>query len=256
MHLSYIIILSIVEGITEFLPISSTAHLIITAHFLGLTQSNFMQFFEIFIQIGAIFSVFTIYFKELLTNKKLWILLTMSFIPTAILGLIGTKLLRPLVFGNLFVISMSLIIVGILFIIIENAINKKHIKLNKTIYKMSTSHALIIGTLQALAIIPGVSRSGAVILTMLLLRYKRKDAVKYSFLLGLPTISAAALHDAVKIKIWTLPYNLLTPTILGTLLSFVFAYIAVKWLINYIKTHDLKIFGWYRILVGLLIIFT
>ena len=265
MQLIHTIILAIVEGITEFLPVSSTAHLIITAKLLGLKQTTFMQFFEIFIQIGAIFAVFTIYLKELWQNKKLWILLIASFIPTGILGLLGSKLLKPLVFGNMTVIALALIIVGVLFIIVENMVEqgraqntskkqRAYLKLFKTLDNMTIQDAILIGALQAIAIIPGVSRSGAIILSMLLMHYKREDAVKYSFLLGLPTISAAALHDAWDIKVWTLPTNLLAPTIIATILSFIFAFLAVKWLINYVKNHDLKIFGWYRIVLGIAIL--
>ena len=254
MHLSllYTIILSIVEGITEFLPISSTAHLILTAHLLHIPQTEYMHFFEIFIQGGAIMAVFVIYIKKLWTNKKLWVLLGASFIPTGILGIIADKLLGNTLFESTYTILNALFWVGLLFIVIEILIHKHKIKLTKTIKDLNIKTAILIGVIQVLAVIPGVSRSGAIILGMLLLGYKRQDAVEYSFLLGLPTIGAAALYDAYKVKAWTMPHELLTPVVLGTFLSFIFALLAVKWLIKYIKTHDLKIFGYYRMILAIL----
>lgn len=254
MHLQllYTVILSIIEGITEFLPISSTAHLILTAHLLHIPQTEYMHFFEIFIQGGAIMAVFVIYLKKLWTNKKLWVLLVASFIPTGILGIIADKLLGNSLFKSTLVILNALFWVGLLFIIIETLINRNKIKLTKTIDDLDVKTAILIGVIQVLAVIPGVSRSGAIILGMLLLNYKRQDAVEYSFLLGLPTIGAAALYDAYKIKAWAMPHELLTPVILGTILSFIFALIAVKWLIKYIKSHDLKIFGYYRMILAVM----
>ncbi len=243
-------IMAFVEGITEFLPISSTAHLVITAKLLGLSQTRFVEFFEIFVQFGAILAILVIYTKKILSNKSLILKLIASFIPTAIIGLLLHKLFKDYLLGNLLVISIALIAVGALFILIER-FDKNNIK---TISELSLKQAVLIGVIQALAIIPGVSRSGAVILGMLFLGFNRKDSAEYSFLLGLPTLSAAAFYDAYKTQAWTLPASDLGVLFFATVVAFVFAILAVFWFIKYLKHNSLEPFGWYRIALGIVLL--
>ncbi len=243
-------IMAVVEGITEFLPISSTAHMVITARLVGLTQTHFVEFFEVFIQMGAIMAIIVLYIKKLLKNWNLIWLLAASFIPTAIIGLLAHGIFKDYLLNNLTVIAWALIIVGVVFIIVENFYGNN----KKQITKLSYKEAIFIGFIQALAIIPGVSRSGAVILGMLIMGFRRDQAAEYSFMLGLPTLSAAAFYDAYKIQAWNLPLADLKILLFASIVAFIFALFAVKWFLQYLKHNSLKGFGFYRIFVGLIIL--
>ena len=249
-----VLIVAIVEGITEFLPVSSTAHIILTLKLLGVKTSAFIEFFEFFIQGGAILVVLGLYYKKFMNDLKnggrLLKLLFASFVTTAIFGLLFKKILPSAALHSLSTIGVTLAIIGVGFIVIEALISHKKIQLSRTIEDLTLKHAILIGFVQSLAIVPGVSRSGAIILAMLLLGYKRIDAVEYSFMLGLPTILAAIAYKSLEINIFMLPANYILLAFLGAILSYIFAYLAVKWLLKYVKNHDLKIFGWYRILLA------
>ena len=255
MNIIQTIILGIVEGITEFLPISSTAHLIITSKILQLQQSQFLKLFEVFIQSGAILSVLFLYFKYLFKNKDVWIKLFISFIPTAIIGFIFIDLIKNDFFESMWILISAIFIVGLIFIFLENKIKKGRLNLKNKISDISYSHAFLIGAVQALAIIPGVSRAGAVIVVMLILGYKRDESAIYSFLLALPTIGAASLFDLYK-NIGTLSSSItnIQMLIIGFIVSFVSAYFSVKWLIEYLKTHSLFVFGIYRIALAIILV--
>jgi len=257
MHLIQIVIFSIVEGLTEFLPVSSTAHLIITAKLLNVSSTSFVKLFEVVIQSGAVLAVILLYLKMVWANKKIWLWLTLSFLPTAVIGLLLYKTIKGVFFGSFIGIAINLIWLGIGFIIVEKIIHKKKIYLIKTINNISCQEAILIGLGQSLAVFPGVSRAGAVILTMLLLKYKRKDAVIYSFLLSVPTILAASAYDLFKFsQKATLTTSQISPLLIGTVLSFILAIFAVKWLIRFIQKHSLAGFGYYRIILGLIILST
>ena len=249
------IVLGIVEGITEFLPISSTAHLIITSKILQLQQTQFLKLFEVFIQSGAILSVFFLYFKYLLKNKDVWLKLFISFIPTAIIGFIFIDLIKNVFFESMWILISAIFIVGLIFIILEYQIKKGRLNLKNNISDISYFHAFLIGLFQALAIIPGVSRAGAVIVVMLLLGYKRDESAIYSFLLALPTIGAASLFDLYK-NVGILSSNItnIQLLIIGFIVSFISAYFSVKWLIEYLKTHSLYVFGIYRIALAIILV--
>jgi undecaprenyl-diphosphatase len=247
-------LLGIVEGITEFLPISSTAHLILFSYLFNIPQTEFHKFLEIFIQTGAILAVVFNYFKFVLKNKHLIPKLIASFIPTAIISLIFYKLIKNVFFESQILIILTLILGGIIFIIFELLINKKIIQLQNNLDNLSFFQALLIGIFQSLAIIPGVSRAGAVILGMLLLKFKRDDSVIYSFLLAVPTIISAGIYDLYKVGIYTISFDFtnLIYLIIGFVTSFIFALLTIKWLINYLKNNNFAIFGYYRIVLGLL----
>ncbi|BCX15121.1 MAG: undecaprenyl-diphosphatase [Candidatus Parcubacteria bacterium] len=257
MELLKYFLLGIIEGITEFLPISSTAHLILVSNLLKIPQTEFHKFLEIFIQTGAILAVIFNYFKFILDNKHLIPKLLASFIPTAIISLIFYKLIKNVFFESQLLIILTLILGGLIFIIFELLINKKIIQLQYSLDNLTFIYALLIGIFQSLAIIPGVSRAGAVILGMLFLRFQRKDSVLYSFLLAVPTIISAGFYDLYKVGIENLVFNFNNIFYLSIafLTSFVFALLTINWLINYLNKNNFLIFGYYRLVFGLLFLF-
>jgi len=255
MNLLNTIILGFVEGITEFLPISSTAHLIIISKLLNISQTDFQKLFEVFIQSGAILSVVFLYFNQLKGNFKILKNLFFSFLPTALVGFFLYKVIKNVFFESLIFIGVSLILVGIFFIIIEILVNKEKIVLKKKIEEINIFDALIIGVAQSLAVIPGVSRAGVVILSMLILGYQRDQSAKYSFFLSIPTIFIASFYDLYKSKdIFLTNLNQLWTLLIGFFVSFIFALISVKWLIGFLKKNSLVIFGIYRLIIGIIIL--
>jgi undecaprenyl-diphosphatase len=247
MTLVHAVVLGIVEGLTEFLPISSTAHLIMTSRLLGLQQTEFLKFFEVFIQVGAIFAVVFLYFKEFF-NLKLIKQLLCSFIPTAIVGFLLYKIIKTVFFEANMLISFSLIIIGVAFIIVERMKLKEH----KSIAQMSLQTAVFIGLAQSLAVVPGVSRAGIIILVMMLLGFKRDESAQYSFMLALPTLAAAALLDVVKMRNMRLSLNEIEMVVVGTGVAFVVAYLSMRWFVGFLQKRKLTIFGIYRIIVGII----
>lgn len=244
------LILGIVEGLTEFLPISSTAHMILASRIMGINQTEFVKFFEVFIQIGAIFAVVFLYFKKFL-DVKLLKQLTLSFLPTAIVGFLLYRMIKTVFFDSAFLIAGSLVLVGILFILVE----RKNNKLTKSITSMSLLAAVLIGLAQSLAVIPGVSRAGIVMVIMMLMGYKRDESAQYSFMLALPTLAAAAFYDAYKMKSITLTGIEYQMIAIGLFTSFVVAYFSMKWFVSYLQKSKLTPFGVYRIALGIISLF-
>ncbi|MFH0864417.1 MAG: undecaprenyl-diphosphate phosphatase [Candidatus Gottesmanbacteria bacterium] len=250
-------ILGIVEGLTEYLPISSTFHLIWTAKLLRITQTDFQKTFEIIIQSGAIMAVLVLYLKTILRDFNLIKKLVVSFFPTAIIGLILYKVIKNVFFESFFVQIAIFALVGLLFIVLEKIWAKK--QFFRLANQISYPEALMIGLAQALAVFPGVSRAGAVILSLMFLGVKRDEAAKYSFLLAVPTLLSASALDLVKSRSILLQQANNIPLLLvGFMASFVSALIVVRWFINYLQNNKLSSFGWYRlivvtILIGLLI---
>lgn len=256
MTLFHTLILGIIEGLTEFLPISSTAHLIITSKFLNISQTNFLKLFEVFIQSGAILVVIFLYFKYLVKNQKLIKYIIFSFLPTALIGFIFHKIIKNIFFESFNLIIFSLFFIGILFILLEVFIKNKKILLKKKLDNINFFESFLIGFFQSLAIVPGVSRAGSVILTMMILGYKREEATLYSFLLAVPTILAAGFYDFYKERqIVFLNIDNLWILFFGFLVSFVFAYLSIKWFIDFVKKNSLLIFGIYRIILAVILFF-
>ena len=256
MSFIHVVILGLVEGITEFLPISSTAHLIITSRLLNIPQTEFQKFFEVFIQSGAILAVVFLYIQYIIKNPKVIKNIIISFIPTAVVGFLLHKVIKNYFFDSLRLIEVTMFSVGVLFIVFELLVKNKKINLKKSINQLSVRHAIAVGIVQSLAVVPGVSRAGAVMLGMRGMGYKREESATYSFLLAMPTIFAASAFDLYQSKqllfsnlsnIWFLVF--------GFLISFVFAYISIKWLINYLKKNTLSGFGIYRVLISLVLLF-
>jgi len=255
MTIFHTVILGVIEGITEFLPVSSTAHLIIASRFLNIQQTDFIKLFEVFIQSGAILAVLIIYGDFLLKNKKIYGKLLMSFLPTAIVGFLLYRFIKSIFFETDILIIGALIGVGLLFLLIEYFVNNKRLKLSKSIDRINLIEAMIIGLVQALAVVPGVSRAGAVILAMMLMGYRRGEAATYSFLLAVPTILAASVFDLYKSReVLLSSQSNLFLLVIGFIVSFLVAYVAVKWLIGYLKQNSLVVFGFYRILLAIILL--
>jgi undecaprenyl-diphosphatase len=249
------IILGVVEGLTEFLPISSTFHLIVTSRLLSLPSSDFVKLFEVVIQSGAIFALVFLYLKTLLQDKKLLMNVIYSFIPTGLIAFLLHHVIKTVFFENNLLMLTMFVLVGIIFLTLERYLRNSQSHLSKTCVSMSPKQAILIGFAQACAIVPGVSRSGSIIVAMMIMGYKRDESAKYTFLLSLPTIFAASALDLFQNR------ALLTGMSDGWLLiavgfvtSLVVAYVVVKWFIHYLSTHTLAIFGWYRLVATALLV--
>ena len=245
------IILGIVEGITEFLPISSTGHLILANKLLGLLQTEFAKTFEIAIQGGAILSVVVLYWKAFL-NKEIIKRLFVAFLPTAILGFLLYKIIKGYLLNSEIIVLWALLLGGIVLILLELFFKSKQKEnLIDSTLNISYKKCFLIGCFQSLAMVPGVSRSGATIMGGLLSNISRKTIVEFSFLLAVPTMIAATGYDLLKSganfsvnQVWIL--------LVGMLISFVVALLAIKFLIKFVQRYSFIGFGVYRIILALL----
>lgn len=249
------IILGIVEGITEFLPISSTFHLIFASKFLGIPQTDFAKLFEVVIQAGAIVAVVFLYARTLLEDRDLLQKTIVAFIPTAVIGLVLYKVIKNVFFANEGLMLGVFVLMGLVFLGVEYFIKQDKISLKKEISQLSYKDAVIIGLVQSLAVIPGVSRAGSVIVGMMLLRYKRFEAAKFSFMLSIPTIIAASALDLYKGKDLLLHSGNFGVLAIGFITALIVAYFVVNWLISYLQRNTLTAFGWYRLVFGLILLF-
>lgn len=246
-------ILGVVEGISEFLPISSTGHLVLTSHLMGLTQSNFLKSFEIAIQLGAILAVVVLYGKRFAMDSKVIARIAAAFIPTAIIGFIFYKKVKNVLLGSNQVILWSLLLGGIFLIIFELVHREKENALEE-ISSMSFAQAFMIGIFQSIAIIPGVSRAAATIIGGLILGLKRKTIVEFSFLLAVPTMGAAVGLDLIK-SAGTFKHSDFLYLFIGFSVSFIVALLSIRFLLGFIKRNNFIPFGIYRILLALAFLF-
>lgn len=257
-----VIILSIVEGITEWLPISSTGHLILLEDLINLKVSNdFKSMFLVVIQFGAILSIFLKYYKRLNPFDKkrdkrvrkeiysLWFKIFIALLPAGLLGLFLDDFIDKN-FYNGYVVASMLILYGVIFILIDS--KKRKIRIDR-LSKLDYQTALYLGFFQALALVPGTSRSGALIVGGILLGLSRLVAVEFSFFLGVPIIGLASLLKLIK---FGFNYSFLEfiYLLIGLLVSFVFSYISVNYFLSYIKKHTFKNFGIYRIVLGIIVL--
>ncbi len=264
MEYSHALILALVEGITEFLPISSTGHLILSSKVLGIEQTEFVKSFEIIIQLGAIFAVIFLYHKTLLTNSAVWKRIIIAFLPSAVFGLVFYQLIKQVLLGNTYVTLVALFVGGIVLITLELFYKEKDLPAARLpvgqgrqehhaekIEDISLQKALAIGLCQSLAMIPGVSRAAATIIGALFLGARRKTAVEFSFLLAIPTMFAASTLDIIKtnFSFSSYEYSLLAVGFIG---SFIVAILAIKFFLQFIKNHTFIPFGVYRIVLALL----
>ena len=245
------VILGVVEGLTEFLPVSSTGHLILASRLLNLSNSEFLKSFEIAIQLGAVLSVVLIYRESLIRNFQIQKKILTAFIPTAIMELLCYAWVKKYLLGNDFVVVCSLFAGGV-FIFFFEKMYVAHRKNDKE--EISLSMAFLIGCAQALAIVPGVSRSAATIMAGLGLGLNRKSITEFSFLLAIPTMLAATVFDLTKSGLQFTSEEWTTLAI-GFATSFVVAFFAVQFLLKFIRTHSFVPFGIYRILIAVLFYF-
>ncbi|MEJ8553271.1 undecaprenyl-diphosphate phosphatase [Tepidibacter sp. Z1-5] len=258
------IILSIVEGITEFLPISSTGHLILVNQWINF-EGNFGFYFNVIIQFGAILSVVILYFKKLNPFDKsktqiqkqqtinLWSKVIVGFIPAAILGFLFADIIENYL-NNSIVVAIMLFIGGILILVLEK--NPKKVKINN-FDKLTYKTAFSIGMIQCLAMIPGTSRSAATIIGAMILGTSRQIAAEFSFFLAIPTMAGATAYSVLKmikggVTITSQQWVILLVGVIG---SFIVATCVISFLMNYIKRKDFKIFGYYRMVLAILIFF-
>lgn len=252
MSLVHVFILSIIKGITEFLPISSTGHLILASRLLGISATDFTKTFEIAIQLGAIMAVVVLYYKKLAQNMILCKKLLVAFIPTAIVGFFFYPFIKSYLLGSSQVVVWSLFLGGVVIILFEKY-HKQSLALRAKPFNprhLTIKHYFLIGVFQSISVVPGISRAAATIIGGLLTGLKRETAIEFSFLLAVPTMFAATSLDIYKSRQFLTSGS--SPALLiGTSLSFVFAMIAVKFLISYVKKHSFTAFGIYRIILAL-----
>lgn len=261
------IILGIIEGITEWLPISSTGHLILADEFIKLNASEaFMTMFNVVIQLGAILAVVVLYFNKLnpfaLSKSKeerndtwsLWFKVVVAIIPSVIIGLPLDNWLDEH-FHKFLPVAIMLIVYGIAFIIVEKKNKTREPKITN-LTDITYRFALMVGMFQVLALIPGTSRSGATILGGIIIGASRFVSAEFSFFLGIPTMFGASLLKVGKFIIDGNTFDMEGIIILfvGTFVSFIVSIIAIKFLMNYIKKNDFTVFGWYRIVLGIILI--
>lgn len=241
------IILSIIEGITEFLPISSTGHMVLASKLLAITQTDFVKTFEIAIQSGAIAAVVLIYGKSLLSDTDKLKKIIVAFVPTGILGFILYKFVKDVLIGNTTVTLWALFLGGLAIMGLETYLVRKTREI--TIEKLTYKKSFLIGIFQSISMIPGVSRSAATIIGAMLLGMSRQAAVEFSFMLAIPTMLAATGFDLLK-SLKTLHVSDLPILLIGFLVTFLVAFIVVKWFLKFVQTNSLFWFGVYRIILA------
>lgn len=253
-----VIVLGIVEGITEFLPISSTGHLIVVADLLNF-EGSVGGTFEIFIQLGAVLAVIWYYRRDLWAQVKaapadrrvqrFWLAVLVAFVPAAIIGFVLHDWIKEVLFKPL-VVAAALIVGGVVLLLVER---RDHSGGTTSLYDVSSKQALGIGLAQTVALIPGTSRSAASIVGGLLGGLNRTTATAFSFYLAIPTLGLATVFDLVT-SLDQITRGDAINLIVGMVVSFVAALLAIGWLLRYIATHDFRIFGWYRIVAGIVVI--
>lgn len=247
------IIIAVVEGLTEFLPVSSTGHMIITSRILGIETDEFTKLFEVAIQLGAILSVVVLYWNKFfpLNRKGFYLKLIVAVIPALVLGFVFSKKIDALLESPL-TVAITLLLGGIILLFIDKLFQSNTIEEDEDI---TLKQALIIGFWQCLAMIPGTSRSAASIIGGMQQKLTRNLAAEFSFYLAVPTMAAATGYKLLKAYLDTPellknPDNLLA-LLVGSMVAFVVAMLAIKFFIGFLQRNGFKLFGWYRIIVGL-----
>ena len=243
------IILAIIEGITEFLPISSTGHMIIASSFFGIAQDDFTKLFTVVIQLGAILSVVVLYFKRFFQTLDFYFKLLVAFIPAVVFGLLFSKKIDALL-ENPVTVAVSLVLGGIILLKVDDWFTNKEEA--QSTEEISYPTALKIGLFQCLAMIPGVSRSGASIIGGMSQKLSRKTAAEFSFFLAVPTMLGATVkkcYDYYKDG-YVLTHDQINLLVIGNVVAFIVALLAIKSFIGFLSKHGFKVFGYYRIVVG------
>jgi undecaprenyl-diphosphatase len=246
------LILAIVEGLTEFLPVSSTGHMIIASSVLGIAAEPFTKMFTIAIQFGAILSVFVLYWKRFFQSVDFYFKLLVAFLPAMVLGFLLNDLIDQLL-ERVEVVASMLIIGGIIFLFIDTLFHESEENGSK---EVSYKTALRIGLFQTIAMIPGVSRSAATIIGGLTQKLNKKTAAEFSFFLAVPTMLAATAYKLLKFYLegYTFGSHEISVLLFGNAAAFIVAILAIKSFISYLTSHGFKLFGYYRIALGVIIL--
>ncbi len=243
------IIIAIIEGLTEFLPVSSTGHMILADSLMDIQDKEFAKTFEIVIQLGAIMAVLLLYIKRFFVGINIYTKLFVAFLPTGIIGFLAYKTIKHYLF-NPFTVSVSLIIGGVILVLLDKWSEEKKSEY-KDIEDISYTGAFKIGLIQCLSMIPGVSRAAATIFGGVFSGFDRKQAAEFSFLLAIPTMFAASGYDLLKEKD-NIHSDDITILLIGALVAFIVAIVAVKGFIAFLTKYGFKHFGYYRIILGVL----
>ncbi|MEQ1712099.1 MAG: undecaprenyl-diphosphate phosphatase, partial [Hyphomicrobium sp.] len=249
-----VIFLGLIEGLTEFIPVSSTGHVLLAGHFLGFKSPG--KTFEVLIQLGAILAILTVYFGRLWhllislpsdTGARRFVLgILLAFLPAAVIGALGHKFIKGVLFESPMLISVMLILGGIVLLVVDR------MKLSprySDVTELPPSLALKIGLCQCLAMVPGVSRSGATIVGALLMGVEKRAAAEFSFYLAMPTMAGAFAYDLY--KNWaTLDPASVSSIALGFVTAFIAGIVVVRYLLDYVSRHGYALFGWWRIVIG------
>lgn len=249
MTITQSIIIAIIEGITEFLPISSTGHMILASAAMGIHDDEFVKTFEVFIQLGAILAIAMMYIKRFFKSIDIYLKLFAAFLPTAVIGFLAYDYIKAYLF-NPIVVSVSLILGGIFLIFIDKKVVNSETKLAE-VEDMSYKNAFFIGLCQCLSMVPGTSRAAATIIGGVFNGLDKKQATEFSFLLAVPTMMAAGGYDLLKSDLAFNSDQLIMLGI-GSVVAFISAWIAVKLFIKYVSSHGFTAFGYYRIALGVL----
>lgn len=252
--MSYIqaIIIAIIEGLTEFLPVSSTGHMILAQSLMKVQDTEFAKTFEIVIQLGAIMAVLLLYIKKFFVGINIYLKLFVAFLPTGIIGFLAYKVIKHYLF-NPFTVSISLIIGGVVLILLDKWTAEKKSEY-KEIEDISYTGAFKIGLIQCVSMIPGISRAAATIFGGIFSGFNRKQAAEFSFLLAIPTMFAASGYDLLKEKD-NIHQDDLMILLAGAFVAFIVAIIAIKGFIAFLNKYGFKHFGYYRIILGALFLF-
>lgn len=240
------LILAIVEGITEFLPVSSTGHMIIASALMGINENSFVKIFEVNIQFGAILSVVVLYWKRFLQSLEFYYKLIIAFIPAAVIGFLLGDFIDSLL-ENVWVVATSLLLGGIILLFVDKWFQSSSEE------KVDYKKAFYIGLFQCIAMIPGVSRSAATIIGGMTQKLNRKVAAEFSFFLAVPTMFAASSYKMLK-GYKEITSDNLDILLFGNLVAFIVAMFAIKFFISFLTKYGFKIFGWYRIALGMLLL--
>jgi undecaprenyl-diphosphatase len=255
MNIIHVIILAIIEGITEFLPISSTGHMVVASALMGIGTNEFVKLFEVVIQLGAILAVVVLYFKRFFKSVDFYIKLVIGVIPAVILGILLKKHIDKLLESPL-VVAIAFVVGGIILLFVDDWFNRPTIKEEKNINHLT---AFKIGVFQCLAMIPGVSRSAASIVGGMSQKLSRTAAAEFSFFLAVPTMFGATVKDLWDFKkkgLFNTPdfHQDVKFLVIGSVIAFIVAMLAIKSFITFLEKRGFKLFGWYRILAGIVII--
>ena len=249
MNIIQSIILAIIEGITEFLPVSSTGHMILASSIMKIQDVSFVKTFEISIQLGAILAIVMIYAKRFLQGISIYLKLGFAFVPTAIIGFLAYEFIKNYLFDST-IVAVSLVIGGIVLILIDKKVVEQKSKI-LILENISYKNAFFIGLIQCFSMIPGVSRAAATIIGGVFNGLDKKQATEFSFLLAVPTMFAATGYDLLKTSIDFSKQEIILLNV-GLIISFITAWIAVKIFLKIVENYGFKYFGYYRIIIGVI----